>query len=116
MGDINIVQHRTKSRRVHLKQEWDCSIKCEDTRIHFLQLPQRDEGVKGTVVVSGSQDDSKTCHNCHSSKCAGVGPALLPVFMDETTPVSRPAPVVKAAKPAPPPPAEIKYVEVIKEV
>ena len=27
MGDINIVQHSTKSRRVHLKQEWDCSIK-----------------------------------------------------------------------------------------
>lgn len=112
MGDINIVQHSTKSRRVHLKQEWDCSIKCEDTRIHFLQLPQQDTGIKGTVVVSGNQDDSKSCYNCNTSKCAGVGPALLPVFMDEVTPVSRPAP----AQAAPPPKPEIKIVEVVKEV
>lgn len=112
MGDINIVQHSTKSRRVHLKQEWDCSIKCEDTRIHFLQLPQQDTGIKGTVVVSGNQDDSKSCYNCNTSKCSGVGPALLPVFMDEVTPVSRPAP----AQAAPPPKPEIKIVEVVKEV
>jgi hypothetical protein len=107
MGDVNIVQHRTKSRRVHLKQEWDCTIKCEDTRVHFLKLPQKDEGVTGTVIKNPDDDQANICHNCHNSKCAGVGPALMP-FMVDDTPIMSVAPA--------PARVETKYVEVIKEV
>lgn len=105
MGDINIVQHRTKSRRVHLKQEWDCTIKCEDTRVHFLQLPQRDSGITGSVVRNGQDDETNTCHSCHTSKCAGVGPAFLPLLVGESSALAASSSEVQT-----------KYVEVIKEV
>ena len=123
MGDINIVQHRTKSRRIHLAQEWDCTIKCEDTKVHFLKLPQKSVGVSGTVIKNPEQDEEKICYNCHNSKCAGVGPSLLPVFIDETTPVQSVAapveyvvPKATAVQSSAPPRVETKYVEVIKEV
>jgi len=104
MGDVNILQHRTKSRRVYLKQEWDCTIKCEDTRVHFLQLPQRESGISGTVVRNGQDDDTNTCHSCHTSKCAGVGPAFLPLLVGESNALAATAEV------------QTKYIEVIKEV
>lgn len=106
MGDVNIVQHRTKSRRVHLKQEWDCTIKCEDTRVHFLKLPTKDIGIKGTVIRNPNQDEANNCHSCHTSKCAGVGPAFLPLLVDDT-------PIMSAAGATR---VETKYIEVIKEV
>lgn len=105
MGDVNIVQHRTKSRRVHLTQEWDCTIKCEDTRVHFLKLPQKDSGVSGTVIKNVNDDQSNICHNCHNSKCSGVGPSLMPFIVDDT-----PIQTVAPAR------LETKYVEVIREV
>jgi hypothetical protein len=108
MGDVNIVQHITESRRVHLKQEWDCTIKCEDTRVHFLKLPQQDEGVTGTVIKNANDDQSNVCHNCHNSKCSGVGPSLMPFLVDDT-----PIQTVQIVAPAK---VMTKYVEVIKEV
>jgi hypothetical protein len=81
MGDINIVQHRTTSRRVHLSQQWDCTIKCEDTRVHFVKMSQKDSGITGTVIKNANEDAANTCHNCHSSKCAGVGPVFNPFIV-----------------------------------
>ena len=105
MGDVNIPQYKTTTRRVHLKQEWDCTIKCEDTRVHFLKFPQRDEGVTGTVIKNVNDEQSNVCHNCHNSKCSGVGPALMPLLVEEHSAVASVAPRI-----------ETKYVEVIKEV
>ncbi|CAI2378651.1 unnamed protein product [Moneuplotes crassus] len=118
MGDVTVDQYPTKTRRVSLKQEWDCTIRCEDTRVHFIKIPQRDEGVTGTVIKNPYDEGKNICHNCHSSKCAGVGPSLNPFLIQEHRDVT-PAPViVQAVAPAPEPEVrvETKYVEVIKEV
>ena len=115
MGDVNIVQHRTKSRRVFLRQEWDCTIKCEDTRVHFIKIPQKDVGVTGTVIKNVNDESANICYNCHNSKCAGVGPAFNPFLFEKAAPVVTPvaAPVVTpVAAPAPAPEPEIVYVEV----
>ena len=105
MQVVNIPQHKTETRRVHLKQEWDCTIKCEDTRVHFIKFPQKDEGVTGTVIKNAQDEETNICHNCYNAKCAGVGPALMPFLVEESATTSA-APVR----------VETKYVEVIKEV
>lgn len=123
MGDVFINQRITKSRKVYLKQEWDCTIKCEDTKVHFLKLPQRDVGVHGTVIKNPNRDEDGVCHNCFEAKCAGVTPSLLPIWVNdhsnEVTPVqSVPAPIPLRAAPKPEVVVETKYVEVevIKEI
>ncbi|CAI2379529.1 unnamed protein product [Moneuplotes crassus] len=118
MGDVTVDQYPTKTRRVSLKQEWDCTIRCEDTRVHFIKIPQRDEGISGTVIKNPYNEGKNICHNCHTSKCAGVGPSLNPFLINEhrdTTPAAAPV-VVQAPAPEPEVRVETKYVEVIKEV
>jgi hypothetical protein len=107
MGDVNIVQHRTKSRRVFLRQEWDCTIKCEDTRVHFIKIPQKDVGVTGTVIKNINDENANICYNCHNSKWAGVGPAFNPFLFEKSAPV-----VATVAAPVLAPEPEIIFVEV----
>lgn len=111
MGDVNIVQHRTKSRRVFLRQEWDCTIKCEDTRVHFIKIPQKDLGITGTVIKNVNDENANICYNCHNSKCAGVGPAFNPFLFEKSAPVVVPV-AAPVPVPAPAPEKEIVYVEV----
>ncbi len=50
IGVIHIEQQKTIVDRIAITQEWQIEEECAPTKTHFLQMPQKDTGIRGTVV------------------------------------------------------------------
>jgi hypothetical protein len=50
IGSIHIDQQLTIVERISITQEWEIEEGCQSTKTHFLQMPQKGVGIRGTVI------------------------------------------------------------------
>ena len=50
IGTIHIEQQKTIVERIAITQEWQIVEGCQSTTTHFLQMPQKGVGIRGTVI------------------------------------------------------------------